>query len=159
MGYDFRNKNGDTFRGAGNTWSLVVKLAHCYGWEPAGTTIPVLGPDTQHGARTPQEADEWRGAYCANNLQIVNAEDARAMASAVERALPDIPNQDVIKNRERFWEDTGDLFNGSLVVQLQGLPGHDFPSREGNLLEVWSGSKDYLREFIAFARKGEFDIV
>ncbi len=75
MSVDLVNEQGHTW-GTGNlTWQKVLWLAYQYGWEPAGTKDPEGW------------VGEWHGNYSTNSGQIVAAEDARALANALERAF------------------------------------------------------------------------
>lgn len=76
---------------------------------------------------TSHDDPDWNGTYTANNYQVVCASDAANLADAIERALPDIPNYPADKQPQDF---------------------NDF--------EWFAGDKEYLREFIAYCRAGEF---
>ena len=64
-------------------WAKALELARLYGWQPLGTR-PTPGLDfSKLGA-------DWPGVYLTNDGQIVSAEDAYALAAALERSLVDI---------------------------------------------------------------------
>jgi len=52
-----------------------------YGWKPAST----LPPETWRRGKP------WNRGYFTNDGGVVSEADARALAAAIERALPDIP--------------------------------------------------------------------
>jgi hypothetical protein len=105
-------------------WPKLLKLAGQFGWE--------LG-------------ENWVDRYCSNDF-LVTAEDARNLADALERALPDIPNEQVCAVKKI------DLPGGMTCTAFEGEPPE-------NPLELFSGErKQYLREFIAFCRNGAFRI-
>jgi hypothetical protein len=79
-----------------------------------------------------------------NDYQLVTAADAAALADALERALPDIPN-------ESAWSGPP----GGIRVLPDGTT-EDLP--EPNALQYWAGNKAYLQEFIAYCRAGAFAI-
>jgi hypothetical protein len=114
----------------------VLTLAHEFGgWEPLGTEPPESW-----------EWREWSGSYQSNDYQRVTEEDARNLADALERALPDVP-------RHRAWEGPAGgctwLPDGTRVA----LP-------EANPLEYFSGpeGRQCMEEFIRYCRAGEFMI-
>ena len=65
-------------------WANMLYLANQYGWQPQGT---VLSDDTESG--------RWDGDYFGNEGQTITAEDANALADALEKALDDIPDREV----------------------------------------------------------------
>src|SRR6266545_6571402 len=74
------------------SWRRRLTLATLYGWTPAGTQAPdddsLLG---MHG--TP----DWDGRYFPGVGQHVTEADARALAEALERALPDLPDREAFE--------------------------------------------------------------
>ena len=84
MGYDIGNAKRQMHLNAGG-WTALLQLAHDYGWKPQGTTA---------SSRCLEASDRvWNGNYTSNDGQIVEAEDARAMAEALRRALRDFPEK------------------------------------------------------------------
>jgi hypothetical protein len=113
---------------SGQSWRCLLNLGMMYGWEPAGTQAP--DPDLCYEGIGPAHWDE--SDYCSNTGQLVTDEDANALADALERALPDIPEHHV----------TVDIEN------VESMP-----------VEWFSGDgKNRLMEMIAFLREGEFEI-
>ena len=83
-----------------------------------------------------------------NNGQVVSAGDARAIATALERGLPDIPRHDAAKHkteRVRVGNEWLDVYSADADVS----PWEAFSGKEG---------REYVEEFIAFCRKGAFQI-
>ena len=79
------------------TWAKALELARLYGWQPMGTRPPAIFDFYALNA-------EWNGTYLTNDGQVVRAEDARALASALERSLERI--RDVVSPIEwnhRLW--------------------------------------------------------
>jgi hypothetical protein len=76
-------------------WRKVLSLAKRYGWQPMGTEPPQWDRDGAGEDRVAAENAEtlasWDGDYYCNNFQTVNARDARNLADALERALPEFP--------------------------------------------------------------------
>lgn len=62
------------------TWAKALELARLYGWQPMGTEPPTILELYALNA-------EWTGTYLTNDGQVVRAEDARALAAALERSL------------------------------------------------------------------------
>jgi hypothetical protein len=74
------------------SWVHLLRLATLSGWHPADT-LP------------PEEADDWDGNYCTNDGQRVADEDARNLAEALERALPDVPEEDAMADKSFYHPD------------------------------------------------------
>ncbi len=136
MGMDLSGAGGE-FRWNFFSWPRLLQIAEEYGWEPAGTTVdPHDEEEMPHG--------RWSGGYTSNDAQTVTAEDARNLADALERALPDIPDEDVLAHLKnemgciRMAPDPPD------IDDLDWFCGPD--------------SKEHIRQFIRFCRAGSFRI-
>src|SRR5438034_397715 len=71
-------------------WPKLLRLARAHGWTPRGATQPAEESRYFPGGR-------WDGNnYTTNDGQIVSAEDAAALADALEAALPHIPDHDAL---------------------------------------------------------------
>lgn len=91
--------------------------------------------------------------YFDRRGQQVTDDDARALADALERALPDVPDHDAIAHKVLSVIDTPGL---GVPPQLRMLN----PRARLNPFEYFSGTnKARLRRFIAFCRAGGFRIV
>lgn len=73
---------GGYFLMSAKTWRRVLRLAHGYGWHPAGTEAPEGLP----------LIDPWPGSYIPQSGQKLTDEDARALVEALEQALERIPD-------------------------------------------------------------------
>jgi hypothetical protein len=182
MGMDLSGAGG-YFRFANYSWSKVLRLGVMFGWEPAGTEANVdfvlcckYGiPEAEGGGftGTQEERDlfaeevrrEWDGGYCSNDYQIITAEDARNLADALERALPDVPDREAVAHKLQRRE----CLPGELEKYREfGIIGPDETSVESwsvdadqiNPLEWFYGEdgKERLRGFITFCLAGEFHI-
>lgn len=79
MAYYLYNDNGDiTFNL--NAWPLLLELSFHYGWTRMGTQL--------------NSVEKWDGSYLNMNKAYVKPEDALNLATALEKALPDIPDVD-----------------------------------------------------------------
>jgi hypothetical protein len=138
-------------------WAKALELARMYGWRPLGTR-PTPGIDFS------KLGVDWPGTYLTNDGQIVSAEDAYALATALESSLDDIPDARI----EADW-------NLSLWLEAD-LPEWFSPTerelveeelQDGLLdimgtspLEFFAGDeKPYLVQFIRFCRLGSFEIL
>jgi hypothetical protein len=146
---DLRSKHGEiSFNNS--SWGHLLKMAGVYGWEPAGTLAPHLtnrdGQRVDDGCNPVDDAEyeaSWNGAYFYNEGQSVTDEDARNLANAIERALPDVPDQDVLGDKATVHP------SGARGVSLE-TPVNPF--------EWFGGRKEQLRDFIVFCRAGGFSI-
>jgi len=82
------------FRFEVSEWKHLLELAREHGWEPMGTRIFGRGPDFPR-------PEDWDGGYVSSDYQTVMAEDARNLADALERLIPDLPELPV-GPQERF---------------------------------------------------------
>jgi hypothetical protein len=147
MGMDLYGDHGDERVNCWR-WQCILLLGLKYGWEPRGTEPPdpensdhedsededFDDEDFDHEDSSFEDFDpkEWDGNYDSNCGQTVTADDAAALANAVERALPDIPNH--------VCGSSSDVFK-TLFETLSG------PEEKNRLIEI-----------IAFLRKGSFAI-
>jgi hypothetical protein len=119
MGVDLANSHGQNQHLNWPGWTYIMTLALAHGWKPLGTRLSDdygIDPD-------------WDGGYGSNDGQVVTAEDADALATALERALACHPCDDVCVHGEPRDE----------VICF----------REG---------RAWLRQMIAFFRQGGFAI-
>ena len=80
-------------------WQWMLALAQWYGWQPQGTAPPdevAVDADLWKG-----DPSDWDGRYFPAYGQQVTEVDAKGLAAALERALPDIPHHAALG-------DTGD---------------------------------------------------
>jgi hypothetical protein len=125
---DLRGECGE-FSMPGRIWLCVLGLARHYGWAPGGT-LP------------PEETDEafpesFDGSYYPGQAQRIQVDDVVALANALEKALPDIPDfgTDSRGPSTAYWvEGDGPVMN--------------------ILAEVGARNKTGLRDFIAHCREG-----
>jgi hypothetical protein len=96
-------------------------------------------------ALLPPLDDPVLGAYFENSGYRITAEDARALADALEQALPDVPDHDALEHKTF----THPAEPGVRLLNIQ-TPVNPF--------EWFSGKKDLLRDFIDFCRQGSFEI-
>ena len=138
-------------------WAKALELAQSYGWKPLGTCPP------SHMDFYDLIA-EWDGRYFTNDGQTVKAEDARALAAALERSLDDIPDETPPRDWNSIirWEDDlpewlspeeREFIEEELQDGLLDVMGV-------NPLEYFAGDeKEHLKRFIRFCRLGSFEIV
>jgi hypothetical protein len=146
------------------TWSKILSLACFYGWQPLGTLPPYL---FNLRTQTNGPKDNWDGDYLRHEGQVVQAEDAYALASALRASLDDIP--DVNPERELSPEEDDlpdwlspaekNMIRKGLEDHQEGYEGYDETPMEILPFEYFAGdAKQNLTEFIRFCRLGEFVI-
>ncbi len=106
MGFDLTAESGDYFHFNWAGWTQILKEAWDYGWRPQGTLCPdwyIVGTDLR--AADVYDKEKWEGGYFSNDGQVVTAEDACAIAQALERALPQLeqPKQRWVKDAIEFF--------------------------------------------------------
>jgi hypothetical protein len=169
---DLIGKHGETsftLRG----WRSLIQLALTYGWKPRGAIEPAEEGESDAAVPvlqfTVEELDQYRvppddplagaakalsshsgnpvlDSYFNNAGFRVTPEDARALADALERALPDIPRHEALENK---------------TVTMAGGPGVRFLpiGTPVNPFEWFSGeNRAHLQAFIGFCREGGFEI-
>jgi hypothetical protein len=82
-------------------WRRILWIAQCYGWQPAGTAPPKDFATEAGSCR--RRSVNWDGVYFPPDGQEIKVEDAEALATALERALPDIPNRETNERPDPAW--------------------------------------------------------
>ena len=138
-------------------WAKALELARLYGWQPLGTR-PTPGLDfSKLGA-------DWPGVYLTNDGQIVSAEDAYALAAALERSLVDISDVRIDTDWDfNLWleDDLPEWFSPvERELVEEELQDGLLDIRGTHPLEFFAGGeKPYLVQFIRFCRLGSFEIL
>lgn len=158
MGVDLMSEAGGSFMVNWYGWKRLFNLACRYGWEPQGT----IDPDASYKddpEYDPEHVKNWDGGYFSNDEQLVNVEDAKEMAKAIEKYLsqPHIREGGTMELffDETIYESAGDLKEAigeafkNCTLQLH--------SQEGETVEP-DFPEEYLRDFINFCRRGGFRI-
>jgi hypothetical protein len=158
MSYDLLNPSTALCRKFSRQfWAKALELARLYGWQPLGT-LPTPRLDfSKLGA-------DWHGVYLTNDGQIVSAEDAYALAAALERSLEDIPDAGI----ETDWDvsswlkdDLPEWFSpAERELVEEELQDGLLDIRGTHPLEFFTGDEKYfLVQFIRFCRLGSFEIL
>jgi hypothetical protein len=143
MGMDL-NGAGGSFRWNFFSWPRLLQIAEDYGWEPAGTLPPEPTPEDEEDTEEKAEGDRaWSGSYTTNDGQVVTAEDAANLADALEQALPDIPDEDVLAE----YRTQHGIRLGSEEPEIADLDWFCGPT-----------SKAHIADFIRYCRAGSFTI-
>jgi hypothetical protein len=145
MGMDLVGANGRPWRFSAMQWGRVLDLAELYGWIPQGTAPPEL-PD---GMRVLRDGEVWSGGYGSNDYQRVTADDARALAAALEQALDDLPGAEPVHKLRVL------VLPNSRTIRCWD-PDAPLPTA----VEVFAGpdARRQLEGFIRFCRAGGFCI-
>ncbi len=136
MGVDLSGEGGD-FGWDTFSWARLLRLAERYGWRPAGTLMPA--DELQYFTD-----GRWDGGYLTNDDQVVTAEDAGGLADALDVAVRDIPDDDVLAP---YREEGG----GIRIAP-------DPPEIDDRDWFCGSESKEYIRAFIGYCCAGAFRI-
>ena len=136
MGMDLSGPAGGFFWDV-FSWPKLLRVARSHGWEPAGTSL-----GEEELAEIP--GGVWSRGYLSNDFQVVAREDAERLAAALERALPDIPDADVLISH---WSE-----EGGIVI----APGE--PVIEDREWFCGTETKGRIRAFIQYCRAGAFSI-
>lgn len=125
------------------TWSDILELAERYGWRPTRTGPP---PRIKKA--------RWSGSYYTSDGQRFYARDAKALADALDRFLAGEPlPREAAPRRDKERERLRGLVGG--LSRALGVP----LNRPGGEEEWWPASpegQEFLREFVAFCRRGAF---
>ncbi len=133
----------DAFHISRAGWGKLLELGQILGWQPAGTEPPQWNDPQMQAAYA-----DSTGTYTS-----VNDADSRALAVALERALPDIADHrtntshtgprfdDGLRGARRTHANFGHL-------STSPYPSEDFAGKD----------KEQVLEFVAFARQGRFSV-
>ncbi|MEP7134307.1 MAG: hypothetical protein ABI904_05190 [Chloroflexota bacterium] len=134
----------------------ALDLARRYGWSPRGTRPPAMFNSYALNA-------DWFGMYLTNDGQTVTAEDAHALAEALECALHDIPDvESKMDWNPQLWADDLPEWLAPHERELieDGLQEHALVAMRQHPYEFFAGvEKQYLMRFIRFCRMGSFTIL
>jgi len=138
-------------------WAKALELARFYGWRPMGTRPPSTYDFHRLNA-------DWLGTYLTNDGQTVNAEDALALAAALEKSLDDIPDANIEMDwNPRFWieDDLPEWLSPEERALIQdGLEDERLDIMGIHPFEYFAGDeKLHLTEFIRFCKLGSFLIL
>ena len=157
MSYELVNQPTDLCRTFSRQfWAKALELAQIYGWKPQGTRPP-------SGINFYEIYAEWDGRYLTNDGQAVKAEDARALAAALEQSLDDIPNENIPINWNSLLQFEDDLPEWLSPEEREfiedELQDGLLDILEMSPLEYFAGDeKRHLKGFIRFCRLGSFEI-
>lgn len=162
MGQDLYGVGG-YFRFNWIGWRQALALAWNSAWKPAGTEpneeyirmrYECADPPVEVDEAVARHVAEWDGNYLMNAFQRVTADDARRLADALERALPDVPHHDAMapyKPRAmvlQSMQEVADILTGKRQATT------------ANPYEWFSGGqgRQKLADFIRYCRAGTFEI-
>jgi hypothetical protein len=150
------------------SWPKLLDLARSYGWQSAGTLPSEIY--TEYKTYPELEPGQWDGTYMTNEGQIVTAEDATALANALEKALEAIPDHEGLlpkqimltssaESREYIQASDNPYLKAFLESGLISPEGVGFPNVMLTPNEYFCGQeKQGVIDFIAFCRRGSFEI-
>jgi hypothetical protein len=142
MSMELGRGGGEWFDLSISAWCDILELAECYGWRPTGTAPP---PEWSEST--------WCGTYYSNEYQSVDADDAAAIAAALDRFLagePPVANPSPDRGRNKLRSIAG------VLARHMDAEMHDPGwSPAGNWLREDDGQQ-CLREFVDFCRRGSF---
>jgi hypothetical protein len=81
MAYLLKSESGAQTGWIFIAWPIIRRLAENFGWQPCGT-LPPVGWDAQV-----EKVGEWPRHYTSNDGQLVTAQDALALGTALGAAL------------------------------------------------------------------------
>lgn len=123
------------------SWKFALNLGQKYGWKPVGTVEP-----DDHSFSTEFTTASWEGNYEAPMRQGVVGPDGRNLASALDRALADVPEFDALGHKITVDPAC------PIIVQIN-------PGARVSALEWFSGpNRQGLVALISFLAAGEFII-
>jgi hypothetical protein len=130
MSYDLKNKSGECFSLNNSRWRYLFDLAKKYGYKPKG----VINPDI--GEKFFYNPDTIYDEYFLNDGLFVSDRDANEIASALKKALDDIPRPtDPVEN----------ITDQHVMEVMQNIRDMELPLKyddEGEVDEKWS--KEYV---------------
>jgi hypothetical protein len=133
----------DAFHISRAGWGELLELGQIHGWQPAGTEPPQWNDPQMQTAYADQN-----GIYTS-----VNDADARALALALEGALPDIPDDRTNTTH------TGPRFDDGLRGARRVHGNFEYLSTSPHPSERLAGKDmQQVLEFVAFAKQGRFSV-
>lgn len=167
MGFDLKSETGSTCQWTSVFWNLMLPTAEHYGWRPKGTKPPEGVP-----------AQEWNGSYFSNDGQLVEKNDALALAKYLRDAakssdLYELSNSIYAKQRMRAQEEAQQILSQiGLAEKPKGFIARIkrslFGQKEKGIMDIEpheiayipvSEMKEALNELALFCDKGAFRIL
>ena len=145
MAYYLYNDNGD-FRFNLNAWPLLLELSFHYGWTRMGTQL--------------DSVENWDGSYLKMDGACVSPEDALNLATALEKALADIPDVDDEMIESVWGTNNIKVQNRTAEERWKEMSRYLNPPRgqDKSKLLIRFGSKEYKQkiiDFIEFCKEGK----
>ena len=140
--YRLTRDDGTELRLSGSTWEDALELGFLYGWRPVGTETPQT--EAWRTRRVLERPPTWDSRdYFSHESQHVGKMDANSLATAILRALLQIP--DCVVRRDR-----------AEAVSHATSP---VPTRASTIAAGMSSPrKNLMRDFAMFASSGGFTI-
>jgi hypothetical protein len=154
MSFHLINEQGVCFWFSVVSWHKVIELAELGGWRPAGTEKPGYYDELRYG--------KWSGKYTTNNRQWVTAQDAAALADALECMIDDLPDTEAPDLKVEYGKKDVGLPSAPRHLKwlLTNLPDGETVVGENcklSPLAFFGGKyKDQIRDFVTFCRLGSF---
>jgi hypothetical protein len=150
MRFDVKNSSGASFEWSVIDWWLLLNVALRYGWRPART----------------RDTEESNSSYFESGGQTVSAEDAAALASALESFFNDVCRDEIAgevaeRMREVLDDNARDVNPQRFDVLTEPVELLRAIKPEERTIPTWSFDERNiakLREFAAFCRRGAFKI-
>jgi hypothetical protein len=122
-------------------WRAWLTLARLHGWEPAGTAPAVMDAETGRELEDSERHFRNDGGYGPPyDGQIITQADALALAAALERALPDIPDVPAA----HLWHQ---LEHGAAIPEVLNRV-----TSSSSVAEKVGAQKEVLKDFITHCR-------
>lgn len=152
MAVYFHNDKGNDYVNNWAGWGYVYVTARLAGWEPAGTRPDTRGLDFIDAYILRKD---WNGSFFQKQV-IVTAEDAQALATALETVLTHIPTAPPTK----VFDDSNQILDAMLKIEAGQMPDSEKDDLRSRILNDWSNpeGRDHLSRLIDFCRQGEFKI-
>ena len=148
----------------GSVWLTVLDIAQLYGWKAAGTDAP----DPQDPeldlyiaqlfevaiTDAPDEFDDpaHDGLYYPPNGQKITPEDAKRLAQALERALPDIPGG-IHRTDAESQAREGSLMKTARTTERKADPFVGWYEKPSSLMERLGVIRPILQDLIKHCRE------
>src|SRR5215510_12845204 len=132
-------------------WLSILSVATRYGWTPTGAKAPeeewalAEGWSPADSEAPPEERlPDWDGRYYPDYMQEITESDARALAEALERALPDIPKENLPIGNYRYSDAKCEGW------RIDNPPPGTIPN---SLQELSGGNRAWLQDLIVHLRE------
>lgn len=129
MSIHLRSRRGKNFTVSAGHWAVILNVAQCYGWKPAGTLPPADWSTTQ----------VWGGQYDTNDGQTVLESEAVVLANILHSAAAGPLIEQALDDMIRYVESSAEIAGICIQEGMRMRPEHFYKEFSPLLFLLYDG--------------------